>query len=86
MIAGRATLGAVLADVERLSPLLAPRPLRPSQLPVRIAVARWLLRARHAAVPMSRSVRPVPEPGILAEQPRPVLTRTTAEDIVQASS
>ena len=49
-IGGLPTFGAVLAAVERLSPRLAYKPLRPSELPSRIFLARGVLTVMHGLI------------------------------------
>ena len=66
------TLGAVLAEVERLSPRLAYCPLRPSELPVRIKAAHLILAALRTASQLARATHRLPPPydaGTVAESP-----------------
>lgn len=62
-IAALPTLGAVLAEVDRLSPRLAYRPLHPSELPAHIRAARLALRLLRGVAGVSPSAGRLPAPG-----------------------
>ncbi|WP_407521390.1 glycosyltransferase [Methylobacterium oryzisoli] len=73
-VAELASLGAVLAAVEQVSPRLGYRPLRPSELPAQIRRARAVLAALRVAGRVFRWGRGLsaPEPAAGTAGPRPV--------------
>ncbi|TCK28109.1 glycosyl transferase family 2 [Ancylobacter aquaticus] len=68
----RVRFGEVWATVERLSPLLAPRPLRPSQMERHLVAAHQLLRALDRASRGNEKVEPIILGALLRHQPQGV--------------